>query len=134
MKMLPSIYLVYLKPSILRKFLFVFINKKKCTDYYLIHLCLFFIFSEPREELSIVNGLHVCQKSINLEFELMKLQDKLRKVQENCTAKSTEIKRLKNLLNYYQKRANSKKDIINNLKQQKLISNKAEEVLNVRFI
>lgn len=96
---------------------------------------IFVTFSEtPKENrVSVVTSPHVCQKSIDLEFELMKLQTKMKKVQETCTTKSTEIKRLKNLLSYYQKRTNSMKDIINNLKQQNLISNNAEEVLNVRF-
>lgn len=96
---------------------------------------IFTTFSEPAKEnsMNVINCTHICQKTIDLELELMKSQTKMKKVQDTCNAKSAEIKRLKNLLCYYQKRANSMKEIINNLKQQKLISNNAEGVLNVRF-
>lgn len=73
---------------------------------------------------------------MNLQVELTNVQVKMKRLQGICGEKSAEIKRLKNLVSYYQKRTSSMKDIINNLKQQKFRNEdvlNAEDALNVRI-
>lgn len=60
------------------------------------------------------------------------LTKKLNRCEALCKQKAYEVNKLSTLVNYYQKRAKTLKDIIRNLKSQELISDHTEQFLNVR--
>lgn len=82
--------------------------------------------------MQIIDDMHLCKQSIDLEIQVKSLTEKLNRSKELCKEKAKEIKRLNSAVSYYQKRANTLKDIISNMKSQELICDQAEEVLNVR--
>lgn len=79
----------------------------------------------------LIDRNHICKQSIDADTELNKSKILIGKLKESCKSKSAEIKRLRNALNYHQKRVGSMKKLISSLKQQNLITKKAEQFLNV---
>lgn len=80
----------------------------------------------------IVDEVHLCKKSMDLEIKVKLLSEKLDRSKALCKEKANQIKKLNSLLGYYQKQAKTLKDIISNMKAQELISDQVENVLNVR--
>lgn len=83
--------------------------------------------------LQVTNEDHFCKRSLDLEVQVRTLKEKLDRNQNILKVKANEIKRLKALVLYYQKRTHSLKEIISDLKSQKMISDQAEKALNVRI-
>lgn len=100
----------------------------KCNNQFLS-----FSSAEP-DTLQILADVHVCKKSMDLEIQIQQLMVKLKRSEALCKEKANRINKLNALVSYYQKRAKTLKDIISNLKSQELISEHAEQVLNVRSI
>lgn len=100
------------------------------TQHSMVKFVIHFHSSAARVEL--VDEIHVCKKSLDLEIEVKRLSEKLDRMKEMFTAKASQIKKLDSLVAYYQKRAKTLTDIISNMKAQEFISDEAEQVLNVR--
>lgn len=82
--------------------------------------------------MNVIDEVHICKKSMDLEIKVIALTEKLDRNKEIIKQKAIEIRKLNAQVRYYQKRASSLKDIISNMKSQELICDQAEEVLNVR--
>lgn len=101
----------------------------------LLLVFIFYLLSSVEDQRSqIVDQNHFCKRSLDLEVQVNALSEKLNRCKMLCKEKAIEIKRLNSMVRYYQKRSDSLKDIINNMKSQDLISDEAEEALNVRKI
>lgn len=94
------------------------------------HLYCFYSSYEPMREI-IVDDVHLCKKSMDLEIQVKLLTEKLNRSKALCKEKSNQIKKLNSLLGHYQKQSKTLKDIISNMKAQELISDQVEEYLNV---
>lgn len=92
---------------------------------------LFSVESTRVNHVQIVEENHICPKSLNLEVKMKNLTEKLNRSKQICADKSKQIKKLNSLLGYYQKRSKSLKEIISNMKNQELISEQTELILNV---
>lgn len=88
--------------------------------------------SVTTNNIPIVKDVHICKQSTDLEIQIQILTKKLNRCEVQCKQKAYEVNKLSTLVNYYQKRAKTLKDIISNLKSQELISDHTEQVLNVR--
>lgn len=74
---------------------------------------------------------HVCKESLQLQIQLVKAQETIKKLQKKCAEKSAQLIRLK----ASEKRAHvanfNLKEIIQDIKQNKWISDDGQIILNV---
>lgn len=73
----------------------------------------------------------VCNKCIQLEIELQKVKLSVTKLQKRCSDKAAEIKRLKAAEKRSRLAKCSLVDMVQELKQRKLITAEGQDVLNV---
>lgn len=71
---------------------------------------------------------------MDLEIEILSLKDAIRKLKMKNSANNKEKGRLKVALNRATLRANTFKELFEDLKQRNLLSTEAETALNVKFL
>lgn len=92
-----------------------------------------FVDFRPSEQTShgMVRQVHHCSKSIELEMQLIKANNAIRKLQTRCIEKSSELIRLRSALKRSEMSKCTLKEILNEIRKNKLISEEGHQKLNV---
>lgn len=90
---------------------------------------------EPEETTSgSVDGEHHCSKAINLELMLLKAKETIKKLQTRCSEKTKDISRLRAALKRSEMSKYSLQEILNDMKENKMISDEGQHILSVTIL
>lgn len=97
----------------------------------ILNICLDENETDPHLDNEKIRESHHCPKSIQLEFDLQKAKKTIEKLQIGSKEKAAKINRLQKALNRSKLTNSNLKDLLNDLKNRKWISDEAHSILNV---
>lgn len=81
----------------------------------------------------IISEDHICSKSIYMELKLQKCEQIIEKLKNRCIEKTTEINRLRTALNRVVLSKANMKELLQQLKDKKFITDEGHSVLKVNL-
>lgn len=106
--------------------------------YSKLNICYFRISSDhsyPSKGNSpqVISDDHICYKSIYMELKLQKAEQTIEKLKKRCAEKSSEINRLRTALKRVALSKTNLKELLQQLKEKKFISDEGHNVLQVNL-
>lgn len=101
------------------------INTCSSTDWPIVNENYFESQTKPDE------NLHICKKCIELDIQLQKAKFTITKLQKRCVQKAAEIDRIKAAEKRLRLSKCTLEEMLRHLKEEKLISEDGQSVLNV---
>lgn len=102
-------------------------------DEHVQHLCAIECDNHSEQKEIMIDD-HLCKKSLDLEIQIQKLNATITTLRARCVTKSNENKRLRNQVSRLRIRTDTLKGLLDDSKEQNLISNEARNILQVSFL